>query len=179
MKQAITIFLLLAGTTLMAQKFKPVDSKSQVKFSIKNVGIGTGGHFKGIEGAIIFDAAHLASSSFEVSVDANTIDTDIESRDKHLRSDDYFDVAKYPRITFKSDKISAAAKKGEYVVVGKLTIKGTTKEVSIPFTTKESADGITFEGSFSINRRDFKVGGNSMVLSDNVNVSLAVFAAKS
>lgn len=178
MKQFITILFLLAGTGLMAQKYKPVDEKSQVKFSIKNIGISTGGDFKGLDGAIVFNPSNLGTSSFEVSIDAKTIDTDIDSRDKHLRSDDYFDVEKYPKITFKSDKITSS-KKGEYTATGKLTIKGTTQEVSIPFTTKESSDGITFEGNFSINRKDYKVGGNSVTLSDNVNITLVVFAVKS
>jgi polyisoprenoid-binding protein YceI len=105
------------------------------------------------------------------------VNTDNDSRDNHLRKEEYFDVQSRPRIIFKSEKITAG-KSGNFQVSGKLTIKGTTKDISFPFKASAKDDGYLFDGSFQLNRRDFKVGGNSLVLGDNVSVSLSVFAKK-
>ncbi len=157
-------------------QYQPVDDKSLVKFTIKNFGINTGGSFKGLEGEIDFDKANPEKSSFKLSVDASKVNTDNDSRDNHLRKEEYFDVAKFPKITFKSDKVES--KGGNIVVIGQLTIKGVSKTISVPVKSEAKDDGYLFEGSFQINRRDFKVGGNSMVLGDNVTVSLSIFARK-
>jgi polyisoprenoid-binding protein YceI len=159
-----------------AQQYQPVDDKSVIKFTIKNFGINTGGSFKALEGDIEFDNTNPEKAVFNISIDAAKINTDNDSRDSHLRKEEYFDVAKYPKISFKSDKVT---NKGESLSVsGQLTIKGTTKNISIPCKVEAKDDGYLFEGSFQLNRRDFKVGGNSMVLGDNVTVSLSVFAKK-
>ena len=174
------IFLLLnVGIDVYAiEQLTLVDSASEVSFRIKNFGIGVNGSFKGLEGKIHFDAKNLTSSSFEASVDASTVNTGIDLRNSHLRKEEYFDVKNYPRIKFVSTKISASKKEGEYVVVGKLTIKKTTKEISFPFTAETEKDGIRFKGEFKLNRLDFEVGSSSFSLSDNLTVSLSVFAKK-
>lgn len=173
----ITLFFVLFSlVTLQAQQYQPVDAQSAVKFTIKNFGINTGGSFKGLDGTIEFDKDNADKTNFSMSVDANTVNTDNDSRDSHLRKAEYFDVANFPRITFKSDKVSGKGSK--MTATGQLTIKGVSKNISIPFTATPKDDGFLFEGGFQINRRDFKVGGNSVVLGDNVTVSLSVFAKK-
>ncbi len=177
MKKFITLLIALCSFAgMFAQQYQPVDDKSTVKFGIRNFGVGTGGEFKGLEGSIEFDKASPDKITFDISVDAAKINTDNNARDSHLRKEEYFDVANHPKITFKSDKV--AAKGNGFTVSGKLTIKGTTKNISFPFTAEAKDDGYLFSGSFEINRRDFKVGGGSMVLGDNVTVTLAVFAKK-
>ena len=159
-----------------AQQYKPVDDKSEVKFTIKNFGVNTGGNFNGLEGVIDFDKANPEKAVFDISIEAAKVNTDNNSRDNHLRKEEYFDAAKYPKISFKSEKITN--KGGNLAVSGQLTIKGTTKNISFPFKAAAKDDGYLFEGSFQLNRRDFKVGGNSVVLGDKVTVSLSVFAKK-
>ena len=149
---------------------KPVDSDDAVTFTIKNFGINTNGSFKGLKGSINWDAANPANSSFNVSVDANTVNTASGMRDDHLREEEYFNVAKYPTISFVSTAVTATT------VTGNLTIKGVTKLTSFPYTVAAAGGGYLFKGSFTINRRDFGVGGGSMVLGDNVVVSLKVLA---
>jgi len=161
---------------IYAQQYQPVDEKSVVKFTIKNFGINTGGSFKGLEGDIEFDNANPEKAVFNVSIDATKINTDNDSRDSHLRKEEYFDVTKYPKISFKSEKVTGSGER--LSVSGQLTIKETTKNISIPFKAEAKDDGYLFEGSFQLNRHDFKVGGNSMVLGDNVTVSLSIFAKK-
>jgi len=177
MKLFITLFLAFCSIYVSnAQSYHPVDDKSSVKFSIKNFGVKTGGDFKGLEGLIEFDKSSPDKAQFDISIQPATVNTDNNTRDSHLRKEEYFDVEKYPKITFKSEKVSS--KGNGFSVSGKLTIKGVTKSLSFPFTAVAKDDGYLFEGSFDINRKDFKVGGNSMVLGDNVTVTLSVFAGK-
>lgn len=175
------IFLLAAfficTCSVTAQRvLSPIDGSSKVHFVIKNFGIKTGGDFKGLKGTIKFFPANLPACAFDVSVDAATIDTDNESRDEHLRKDEYFDVAKYKTIDFKSTKVTLSSTKGRYYVFGNLTIKGVTKPVEFGFGATPQDGGYVFDGEFKINRRDFGVGGSSVSMSDNLTVSLSVLA---
>jgi polyisoprenoid-binding protein YceI len=178
MRPFFTLFLALFSIAFAhAQALQPVDEKSEVKFVIKNFGINTGGFFKGVKGTIVFDAANPSGGSFDISLAASTVNTDNSSRDNHLHKEEYFNVEKYPLISFKSDKITGSGS-GKMMVFGKLTIKGVTKDISFPFKAIPKEEGYLFEGSFQINRRDYTVGSGSMVLSDNVTVTLSVFAKK-
>jgi polyisoprenoid-binding protein YceI len=177
MKRLIfTLFILVSSIGLFAQTYAPADNGSKVHFVINNFGIATGGDFSGLSGSIKFDPANLASSEFDVSVDANSVDTDVEARDNHLRRAEFFDVANYPKLTLKSTKITKTNKDGYYYLFGNLTIKGVTKEVKFPFTAAAKDGGYLFEGSFKLNRRDFGVGGSSLSLADGLTVSLSVLA---
>lgn len=158
--------------------YTPVDAGSRVHFVIKNFGVKTGGDFTGLKGNITFTPANLSSCSFDVTVDASTIDTDNESRDGHLRKSEYFDVATYKTIRFKSTKITLSSVAGRFYVFGELTIKGVTKPVEFGFGATPKDGGYVFDGEFRINRRDFGVGGSSISLSDNLTVSLSVVAKK-
>ncbi len=179
MKKLVTVLYFgLSFFAVIAQSYSPIDIQSKIKFSIKNFGVGTGGDFKGLQGAIVFDPANLAVCSFDMSIDAKTIDTDIDSRDNHLRKEEYFDVANFPRIIIKSTKITPSTKQGTLFLFCDLTIKGVKKAVSFPFTATPKDGGYLFEGNFKINRRDFGVGGNSISLGDNLTVYLSVFATK-
>ena len=177
MKKWVLFFgLLIAVRAGFAQQYTPVDAESSVKFLIKNFGLNVDGSFKGLRGKMIFNPANSGESGFNVSVDAASVNTGNGTRDNHLRKDDYFDVIKYPTINFVSTKIIATGKPGQYTVDGNFTIKGISKPVSFPFVV--SNNGNLFTGEFKINRRDFKVGGNSWFLSDDVTVTLNVSVVK-
>lgn len=172
--------ILFAFSTIYsnAQIFTPVDEGSKVKFVIKNFGINTGGTFEGLAGTIKFDPKNPTQASFDVGVDAQTVNTDSKMRDKDLRKEDYLDVEKYPTLTFKSTKVTKTNTNVYLYLFGNLTIKGITKEIKFPFKATPKDDGYLFEGSFELNRRDFNVGGKSMSLSDVLTVNLSVFAKK-
>ncbi len=157
-------------TSFALVNLKPADSDEAVIFTIKNFGINTKGELKGLKGTIKWDAAKISNSSFNVSADVNTINTGIDMRDNDLKKETYFDAKKYPAINFVSTSVAADA------VTGNLTIKGVTRSIFIYYTVKPSGNGYLFEGEFSINRRDFGVGGGGMVLGENVNVKLKVQA---
>jgi polyisoprenoid-binding protein YceI len=176
-----TVFLLAAffmyASCITAQRIlSPIGANSKVHFVIKNFGIKTGGDFKGLKGTIKFLPANLAASAFDITVDAVTVDTDNESRDEHLRKAEYFDAATYKTIQLKSTQITTSSIAGRYFMTGNLTIKGVTKSIGFGFSATPKDGGYVFDGEFKINRRDFGVGGSSVSLSDNLNVSLSVLA---
>ena len=178
LRQVFTALAIFGTVIAFGQTYTPTDNGSKVRFVIKNFGINTGGTFDGLSGTITFDPATLATASFDVSVAAKTVDTDMEARDNHLRKAEYFDVEKYPRISFKSTKVTTTNKDGYLFMFGIITIKNVSKEISFPFTQKSQEGGILFEGDFKLNRRDFGVGGKSFSMADDLTVELSIFAKK-
>jgi polyisoprenoid-binding protein YceI len=174
----ITAAFLLIASISFAQKYTVTDEGSKVHFVIKNFGVKTGGDFTGLKGTITFDPKALGTSQFNVTVNSNTINTDNNSRDKHLRKDEYFDVEKHPLITYVSTKITESTVAGRFFVIGNLTIKGVTKVVQFGFSATPSAAGYSFKGDFEINRRDYGVGGSSVSMADKLKVSLDISAKK-
>ncbi|GAB4123926.1 MAG: YceI family protein [Raineya sp.] len=172
MKKVLLTYFCVLSFCAFGQENLAVKS-STVTFKIKNFGSYVDGFFKGFEGKIYFSPQSLAQSSIEASVKTETINTGNKSRDNHLRKDDYFDVAKYPKITMKSKRF-ANSQSGDFIGYFDLTIKNKTQEVKLPFSYKTSGNVGTFKGSFTINRRDFGVGGNSMVLGDMVIVNIKI-----
>ncbi|MEX6686112.1 YceI family protein [Danxiaibacter flavus] len=173
MKNIFCLVALFIGLTAFVD-LKPVDAEKSVTFSINNFGLATRGEFKGLKGAIKWVPENPATSYFNVTIDANSINTDNDMRDSHLRKEEYFDVGKYPNITFTSSGITGS--NGQYSATGNLTIKNKTKNITIPFTVDQTSNGYQFNATFSINRRDYGVGGGSMVMSDIVKVTLKVNA---
>ena len=171
----ILIFLLFVNLSLgvNAQNWKPTNAN--VSFKLKMLGATVEGKFKGFAGTLKFDPNNLSSSSLNASVDANTLDTDNNLRNKHLKEkEDFFNVAKYPLLKMKTTKIEKDG--NNFVGYFDLTIKETTKSVKIPFTFKQEGNNATFQGSAVINRRDWSVGGGTWGMSDSVTFSIAVNA---
>jgi polyisoprenoid-binding protein YceI len=164
-------------TACFGQEYKPADQGSTVNFEIKNFGFNSKGSFSGLDGKIIWDPKDVSKAAFDVSISAASVNTDNETRDSHLKKEGYFEVEKYPRIRLVATSISGSGNGGHYTFNGKLTMKSTTKDVSFPFVATPMGNDIIFKGDFTINRRDFDVGGGS-TLSNNLTVSLTVLAKK-
>lgn len=159
---------------MQAQRtLQPIDANSKIGFNIKNFGINTDGRLTGLKGSIVFDPANIGASFVDVTVNTTTIDTDNDKRDKHLRGTDYFNVAQFPTIRIHGKP--SLTKTGTYILSANLTIRGVSKQMLIPFKATPQNGGWLFTGNFDINRLDFKVGKESMVLSDIVKVSLSIF----
>ncbi len=180
MQKAIMLFMLFTIAVSFSDvvSYMPTDDGSSIKFKIKNLGINVDGSFKGLNGHIEFDAAKPEQSKFDITLDANSINTGIGARDNHLRKETYFDVAKYPTLKFSATNVTIANTANTYIVYGNLTIKNITKAVNFPFTATAQNNGWLFKGEFKINRRDYGVGSSSFTLSDNLTVYLNVFAKK-
>jgi polyisoprenoid-binding protein YceI len=164
-------------SVVFSQEYKPVDEGSVVAFEIKNLGFNTKGSFKGLDGRIVFDPNDLTKASFDVTIDATSVNTDNEMRDNHLKKESYFDVEKYPKIRFVSTGCSGPDKNGHYTLSGRLTIKSTTRDISFPFIATPMGDDYIFKGGFQLNRKDYGVGGSSTI-SNNMTVNLTVRAKK-
>jgi polyisoprenoid-binding protein YceI len=163
------IFQFVFSTSVFTQNWKPV--AAIVNFKTKMFGVAVNGSFKGLTGAVIFDANNLPSASINVSVDAKTVDTDNSLRNKHLSEKEaFFYVSKYPTISMKSTKIEKIA--NGFVGYFDLIIKATTKNVKIPFSFVQIGNTGLFKGNVTINRNDWKVGGSTMGMSDDVTLTL-------
>ncbi|MET3501420.1 polyisoprenoid-binding protein YceI [Mucilaginibacter rubeus] len=169
----IVVLLIFATTAGFAQTV----SKSDISFKIKNLGFNVGGTFGGLQADIKFKPNDLEGSSIEASVLSNTVNTDNESRDRHLKSEDYFDVIKYPKITLKS--VSFKRKSGSnYTGNFNVTIRDKTKLIEVPFTYTESGNTAQLKGNFMILRTDFGIGGKNLILSNEANVSVEAEISK-
>jgi polyisoprenoid-binding protein YceI len=172
MKRIAPIILMLLAVSTFAQ-VKTTVTKSTITFAIKNLGINTGGSISGLQANIQFDAAHLNASVIEASADVNTINTDNDARDTHLKSEEFFDVAHFPKITMKS--VAIKHKSGDkYEGQFNLTMKDKTKQFTVPFTYIETGNTAAIKGTLKLNRLDFGVGGSSLVLSNEVVVNIEV-----
>ena len=172
-----------AGTTTW--QIDPRHSDAQ--FAVTHLMISTvRGEFHSINGTVILDDKDVSKSSVNVTIDATTVDTREPDRDKHLKSPDFFDVAKYPTFTFKSTKVEQAGA-GKLKVTGDLTIHGVTKTVVLdvegpkpaikdPWGMQRSAVSATTK----INRKDFgvnwagKMDMGGAVVGDDVSITLDV-----
>jgi len=173
-KTAIFVCLLIVSKSGFSQ-LHPVASGSDINFIIHNFGFKVTGKLDPPQGEIRFNPDSLSISFFHVTIKSTSINTDNNSRDEHLRSEDYFDVKNYPLITFASDKILSSGKNNEFEVSGKLTIKNKTKNILIPFTVNKNGGDYLFTGSFKMDRRDFDVGGGSTISNDLI-VEIKVLA---
>ncbi|MGH1364646.1 MAG: YceI family protein [Calditrichia bacterium] len=143
------------------------DQHSYIGFKIKYFGYSpVRGRFNDFEGTIFYNESDISSLSVSLFIDVNSINTGNEQRDEDLISEDsWFDEPKYPKISFRSKKVTEKPE-GLFVLTGNFTMKGVTKEVAIPFEkpTKISLDyggeeQVDFSGKFTINRQDFGIFG--------------------
>ncbi|MEO5996198.1 MAG: YceI family protein, partial [Chitinophagaceae bacterium] len=112
------LLLLFYVPSVPAQIYTPKDNGSSVQFIIRNLGFNVEGTFTHLQGSIHFDTENLSAAGFTVTVDAATVKTGNNSRDSHLKKEEYFNVAKYPLILFSSEKIEKSTTAGSYVATG-------------------------------------------------------------
>lgn len=130
MKALVTVLSLAIASPAFAAAWNVDAAHSSAEFSVRHMMVtNTTGEFTGIKGTFDINDSNLSASKIDVTIDTTTIDTRDAKRDGHLKSKDFFDVAKHPTMRFVSKKITKA---GEgYKVVGDLTIRGKTKSVSL------------------------------------------------
>jgi polyisoprenoid-binding protein YceI len=187
-----SLFLLLAAASapLLAADAYTVDKNhSDASFTIRHFASKVHGRFANFEGAIQADPAKPETSSVSFQIQSASIDTNNPDRDKHLRSADFFDAEKYPQITFQSTKITPAGK-DKYDVTGTLTMRGVSKQITLPVvflgTAKDPGgnERASFELSTKLNRKDFGINwnkaldGGGFMLSDDVDVTIDLETVK-
>jgi polyisoprenoid-binding protein YceI len=176
----------LLTTSAAAQDAWQIDpAHSSAQFAIRHLGISTvRGAFTKVSGSAHFDPDDPNKASVQAVIDTASVDTRVEARDKDLRSPRFFDVQKYPTITFKSTKVEAAGE-GKLRVTGDLTIHGVTKDVvldvdgpSAPMKDPGGNMRIGASATTTINRQDFGVTAGSGMVGDQVTITLDVEMSK-
>jgi polyisoprenoid-binding protein YceI len=154
-------------------------------FSVKHLMISTvRGQFKSVTGTVVWDDQDISKSTVDVTIDANTVDTSEPKRDADLKSANFFDVAHYPTITFKSKKIEPVSA-GKMKITGHLTIHGVTKEVVLnvegptgPVKDPWGNTRVAASTTTRINRQDFgikwdnKMDNGGLVVSNDVDITI-------
>jgi len=176
MKQVLSL-LLLVSTSALAAPYAIDPSHTEMGFSIRHLMISNvKGRFRKFTGTFDFDPVKNQLSNINVEIDAASIDTNEPDRDKHLRTNDFFGVEKYPKITFKSEKIDYTADGKPVKAQGPLTIRDITKPVVVDLEYRGSiTDGwgnnkIAFLATTKIDRKDYGIKWNKALDKGGVTV---------
>ena len=172
MKKALLLTTLIFSISSAFTFFLLQEWSITTGYSIKFEGKYAEGTFDKLDGKIQFDPDDLSKSKFDVSVDVNSIDTGKELKNKHAKSEKWFDAEKYPTIHFVSSQITRTD--SIYVVTGELELRGIKKPLSIPFTFKNENGKAVFHGKFKVNRGDFGIGKVNGKESDSTSVEVLV-----
>lgn len=191
MFKRLTLAALLVTTTSLtasAETYKLDRSHSYVGFSVTHLGLSkVKGNFGQFSGSMEYDAADVSKSVVEVTIEAASIDTKAEGRDKHLKSPDFFAADSFPTITFKSNAVTPKGPKN-FDVTGDLTMRGVTKPVTLSVEMVGAMDDpnmgkrLGFTATGKINRQDYGVSWSraldtgGLVVSDDVELILEVEA---
>lgn len=176
---SLLIALFIASASLYAQSTWKVDNPhAKLTFStVHNTISDVEGLFNSFDATVTTTKDNFSDAVFELTVDVVSIDTEVDKRDDHLRSSDFFHVEKYPTMTFKSTSIEETDKENRYKLTGDLTLHGVTKTVTMdlwyrgiyenPRNNKISAG---FEVTGALNRSDFNIGQKfpASMISDEV-----------
>jgi len=193
MRRSIIVLTLIlqlipASTTLAADKYTIDPAHCHIGFSVRHLVINNiRGRFTDYEGSISYDEQDITRSSVEITIKAQSVNTDVQPRDEHLRTSEFFDVTKFPDITFKSTRVE---KRGSgFAAIGIFTMHGVAKEITIPFKIngKSNFQGgahLGVEGTVVIDRRDFGMSWSAtldnggLVVGNDVTIELNIEAVK-
>jgi polyisoprenoid-binding protein YceI len=185
------VFLALSVFAVKAQTAWTLDNAhSNVKFSVSHMVISElEGNFKKYSAVVTADKADFSDLQVTFTIEANSVNTDNENRDKHLASDDFFNSEKFPQIIFKSTSVKMG-KNGDFELTGNLTMKGVTKKV----TWKSHFNGVTkdpygntragFKSTLTINRQDYglawskSLDSGGAVVGDDVTITVTTEITK-
>jgi polyisoprenoid-binding protein YceI len=171
----------IGSSAWAADEFKIDPVHSSVNFSVTHMSVSTvNGRFTDFEGKITFDDKDTTKSSVNVKIKSGSINTDNSSRDGDLKSAKYFDVEKFPELTFQSKSVE---KKGDnYVAHGTLTIHGVSKDIDLPFELKGPVDSksgkiMGAHAGVTINRQDFGItNAPAAMIGNDIKIDLNVEA---
>jgi len=157
---------------------------SNIGFKVRHLVSKVTGRFAAVQGKIMVDTKDITKSSVNVTIDAASIATGNDGRDTHLKSPDFFDVATYPTLTFKSTAVKEVSK-GMLEVTGTFTMHGVSKTITIPVANLGTTAGMKpgtvvggFEGNLKLTRSDYGMGKMVGPLGDEVEISLNIEADK-
>jgi polyisoprenoid-binding protein YceI len=175
------VALALAGPPAAAdpRRFAIQPEVSEVTFHATSRLMNANGRFHRLGGEVLVDPRDPATARISLSVEAASIDTGIGMRDNHLRSADFFDVQRYPTITFESLRVETTGRRA--TVTGRLTLHGVSREVTVPVDVALSDIAMEASGEFVLNRGDYGMSYNSFLnpIGNEVRVSFTFRARAS
>ena len=170
-----------SSPAVQGEKFAITPDSSEVKFVGSKVTGSHNGLFKKFSGAIDF-TGQTETSHVSITIDTDSLEADDPALTKHLKTADFFDVARFPQASFVSREIKPGGEKGaNHTVTGNLTLHGVTKSITFPATIAVSPEAITVDSTFSINRKDFGInyaGASDNLIRDDVVLTLKVRGVK-
>ncbi len=176
----------LAGSAVAQTETWQLDPPhSAAQFSVRHMGISIiRGTFKKVSGVVQYDPSDVSKSSMDATIDAASLDTRVDMRDNDLRSEHFFDVQKYPTITFKSKRVESAGA-GKLKVTGDLTIRGVTKQVvldvdgpSKPIKDPKGRLHMGASATATINRTDFGIDADQGMVGNEIGITIDVELVK-
>lgn len=156
--------------SLHAQNSENQTTESSINFMIKNFGVNVDGHFEVNSISAKFNSENELID-VNASLEVKSITTGMQSRDKHLLEEDYFNVGKFTEIVFETVDIKKESAQS-YILTANLYIKGIKKKISIPIYVEQATNSHLIKSDFEINRKDFDVGKGSLVLGKTVKISV-------
>ena len=183
--------VLVAASAFAADNFVVDKNHSEATFQVRHLVSRISGRFDDFSGAISVDQANPAASSVEFTIKTPSINTGVADRDKDLRSANFFEVEKYPEISFKSTSIKPSSRKDVYDVTGTFSMHGVTKSITLPveflgfIKDPRGNQRAGFTTHITLNRKDYGINWNraldngGTLLSDDVDVTVNIEAAKS
>ena len=170
-----------SSPAVQGEKHLITPETSEIRFVGSKVTGSHNGSFKKFTGTIDF-TSQPETSRVSITIDTDSLETDTPDLTKHLKTADFFDVAKFPQATFVSREIKPGGEKGaSHTVTGNLTLHGVTKSITFPATIAVSPGAISVDSTFSINRKDFGInfaGASDNLIRDDVVLTLKVRGVK-
>ena len=159
------LLLAMLGTTAVPAaeplRFRIQPEASEISFRATSRLMNAEGHFARFSGDVLADPHNPGGARITLSIDAASIDTGIQMRDKHLRSADFFDIERFPTITFQSVRVEAAGRRT--TVLGRLSLHGVTREIAVPVDVQITDTALVATGEFIVNRGDYAMNYNSLL----------------
>jgi polyisoprenoid-binding protein YceI len=160
---ALALALLTCPRALAAEplRFRIQPEASEISFRATSRLMNAEGRFARFSGDVVVDPAALGEARVALAIDAASIDTGIDMRDNHLRSSDFLDVERFPTVAFQSVRVEAAGRRA--TVIGRLTLHGVTREITVPVDVQISSTALVASGEFIVNRGEYGINYNSFL----------------
>lgn len=160
---ALVLVMLTGSAPARAEslRFRIQPEASEITFRATSRLMNAEGHFGRFSGDVVADPAGPTGARINLTIDAASLETGIEMRDKHLRSADFFDIERFPTIAFQSVRVEAAGRRA--TVMGRLTLHGVTREIAVPVDVQITETALVASGEFIVNRGEYAMNYNSFL----------------
>jgi polyisoprenoid-binding protein YceI len=158
------VLVMLAGSAparAESLRFRIQPEASEITFRATSRLMNAEGHFGRFSGDVVADPAGPTGARINLTIDAASLETGIEMRDRHLRSADFFDIERFPTIAFQSVRVEAAGRRA--TVMGRLTLHGVTREIAVPVDVQITETALVASGEFIVNRGEYAMNYNSFL----------------